>query len=225
VLAPKQVMIADGHHRYETMINLRDELRPAGRPAAQSLADWGTMFFAAPRIPACWCCPPTAWSRGCPAGRLASLHERVRPWFTVTEGTRDHRPCHRAPPGPRGRRPRVTFALREAGKPATLWLGLKPDADLSALGPPALQGLDVTVLHGLLAGAAAGHRRRGHGQAVLPLVHARHGRGAGRVASGEVQGGFLMNATKVDQVLRPARPASCCRRSRPTSSPSWPPAW
>src|SRR5439155_1370974 len=43
VMAPKQVMIADGHHRYETMITLRDELRPSERPPAQSLADWGTV--------------------------------------------------------------------------------------------------------------------------------------------------------------------------------------
>src|SRR6185436_13000005 len=48
VMAPKQVMIADGHHRYETMITLRDELRPSERPPAQ----W---------IPACWCSPRTGW--------------------------------------------------------------------------------------------------------------------------------------------------------------------
>ena len=33
-LAPKAVMIADGHHRYETMLALRDELRPTDRPPA-----------------------------------------------------------------------------------------------------------------------------------------------------------------------------------------------
>ena len=45
-LAGKQVMIADGHHRYETMLALRDEVRPAGLPAGGAAADWGSVFLA-----------------------------------------------------------------------------------------------------------------------------------------------------------------------------------
>ena len=52
------------------------------------------------------------------------------------------------------------------------------------------------------AGAAAGDRRRGDGEAVVPDLHPRHRGGAGAGSPrGEVQGGFFMNPTKVDQVL------------------------
>jgi uncharacterized protein (DUF1015 family) len=200
VLAPKQVMIADGHHRYETMISLRDELRPADWPPGRSLADWGTMFFARAEDPGLLVLPTHRLIKGLPAGALASLHERVRPWFTVTEGPEtsaraiEHRLVHEGAT-------RVTFALREAGKPVTQWLGLKPDAELTALGPPALQGLDVTVLHGLLLGPLLGIDAAAMArQSFLSYTHDLD-EALGRIQSGEVQGGFLMNATKVEQVL------------------------
>jgi len=200
VMAPKQVMIADGHHRYETMITLRDELRPAERAPAQSLADWGTMFFARAEDPGLLVLPTHRLVKGLPAEALASLPERARPWFTITEGgeTGAHAIEHRlAQEGAA----RVTFALRQAGVARTLWLGLRPDADLSALGPPALQGLDVTVLHGLLLGPLLGIDAAAMAkQSFLSYTHDMT-EALGRVEAGEVQGGFLMNATQVDQVL------------------------
>jgi uncharacterized protein (DUF1015 family) len=200
VMSPKQVMIADGHHRYETMITLRDELRPAERPPSQSLADWGTMFFARAEDPGLLVLPTHRLVSGLPADALASLPERAGRWFTVTEGTEReaHAIEHRlAEEGAA----RVTFALREAGKPRTLWLGLRPDADLSALGPPALQRLDVTVLHGLLLGPLLGIDAAAMArQSFLSYTHDLD-EALGRIDGGEVQGGFLMNATKVEQVL------------------------
>src|SRR5436190_499714 len=47
---------------------------------------------------------------------------------------------------------RVVFAVRAPGRPSTVWLSLKKILDLSALGPPALRSLDVTVLHGVILG-------------------------------------------------------------------------
>jgi uncharacterized protein (DUF1015 family) len=200
VLAPKQVMIADGHHRYETMITLRDELRPAERPPAQSLADWGTMFFARAEDPGLLVLPTHRLVKGLPAETLAALPERARPWFTVVEGdeTGAHAIEHRLA---RLGAERVTFALRAAGKPGTLWLGLRPEADLSALGPPALQRLDVTVLHGLLLGPLLGIGAEAMAkQSFLTYTHELE-EALRSIEAGEVQGGFLMNATKVDQVL------------------------
>ena len=200
VMAPKQVMIADGHHRYETMITLRDELRPSERPPAQSLADWGTMFFARAEDPGLLVLPTHRLVKGLPAQALASLPERVRPWFTVTEGdeTGAHAIEHRLA---REGTSRVTFALRQPGQARTLWLGLRPDADLGALGPPALQGLDVTVLHGLLLGPLLGIDAAAMAkQSFLSYTHDMD-EALARIEAGEVQGGFLMNATKVEQVL------------------------
>src|SRR6185436_4329033 len=138
--------------------------------------------------------------KGLPAQALASLPERVRPWFTVTEGdeTGAHAIEHRLA---REGTSRVTFALRQPGQARSLWLGLRPDADLGALGPPALQGLDVTVLHGLLLGPLLGIDAAAMAkQSFLSYTHDMD-EALARIEAGEVQGGFLMNATKVEQVL------------------------
>jgi hypothetical protein len=96
---------------------------------------------------------------------------------------------------------RVTFAVREPGRARTLWLGLRPDADLSSLGPAALQGLDVTVLHGLILGPLLGIGAEAMAkQTNLAYTHDTV-EALARVDAGEVQAAFLMNATKVDQVL------------------------
>jgi len=43
-MADKRVYIADGHHRYETMLALRDELRPQAR-SPRSSVEYGSMFL------------------------------------------------------------------------------------------------------------------------------------------------------------------------------------
>jgi hypothetical protein len=158
------------------------------------------MFFARAEDPGLLVLPTHRLVKGLPAGALAALPERARPWFTVTEGseTGAHAIEHRlAQEGAA----RVTFALRQAGVARTLWLALRPDADLSALGPPALQGLDVTVLHGLLLGPLLGIDAAAMAkQSFLSYTHDM-AEALGRIEAGEVEGGFLMNATKVEQVL------------------------
>ncbi|MES1166017.1 MAG: DUF1015 domain-containing protein, partial [Verrucomicrobiota bacterium] len=46
VLADKQILIADGHHRYETMLTLGPELRSLDFAAGQAAADFAMMFLA-----------------------------------------------------------------------------------------------------------------------------------------------------------------------------------
>jgi uncharacterized protein (DUF1015 family) len=199
-LAPKQVMIADGHHRYETMVGLRDELRPAGRAPGQSLADWGTIFFARAEDPGLLVLPTHRLVKNLPIERLGALRDQLRSHFDLSEGNETSAAAIEA----RLRREgdaRVTFAVREAGRAGTLWLSLKPDADLSPLGPPALRELDVTVLHGILLGPMLGIDKEAMAkQSFLAYTHDTP-EALAKVASGEVQAAFLMNATKVDQVL------------------------
>jgi uncharacterized protein (DUF1015 family) len=195
-LAPKQVLIADGHHRYETMLTLRDELRPAGRAPGESLADWGTLFLARAEDPGLLVLPTHRLVSGLPAGALAALPERARPWFTIEEGNES---AVAAVEERLLRAERVTLALRQPGR--TQWLTLRADADLSALGPPALRGLDVTVLHGLILGPLLGMDAEALArQSFLSYTHDL-AEALGRVERGEAQGAFLMSATKVEQVL------------------------
>jgi uncharacterized protein (DUF1015 family) len=78
---------------------------------------------------------------------------------------------------------------------------LKPILDLSALGPPALRKLDVTVLHGVILGPLLAIDAEAMAkQSFLTYTHDT-AEALGRVERGEVQAAFFMNPTKVEQVL------------------------
>lgn len=200
IMAPKQVMIADGHHRYETMVAIRDALRPAGAAPGTSQADFGPMFFARAEDPGLLVLPTHRMVHGLAASALDAIAERCRPWFDVTVG--DERDA--AGIGERLRREgeaTVAFAVRRSGDPGTLWLRLRADADLSRLGPPTLGCLDVSVLHGLILEPILGI----DAEAMAKQQHLTYSHDLretlARVAEGKVQAAFVMNATKVNQVL------------------------
>jgi uncharacterized protein (DUF1015 family) len=200
VFAPKQVMIADGHHRYETMVAIRDALRPAGAAPGTSQADFGPMFFARAEDPGLLVLPTHRMVHGLPEKSLDELAVRCQPWFVVEDGNE----MDAASIGERLRREgetAVTFAVRRPKQARTTWLRLRKDADLSRLGPPTLGCLDVSVLHGLILDPILGIGAEAMAkQQNLTYSHDLH-ETLGRVASGDVQAAFLMNATKVNQVL------------------------
>ncbi len=199
-LAPRQVMIADGHHRYETMIAIRDALRPAGVPMGKSLADWGVMFFARAEDPGLLVLPTHRMVHGLPGDTLASLAERARPWFDVSQGQEESPAAIEQRLLAEGEKT-VAFGVRRPGVPGVTWLRLKPEADISRLGPPTLARLDVSVLHGLVLGPLLGIDAEAMArQSNLAYSHELNETLA-RVASADVQAAFLMNATKVGQVL------------------------
>ncbi len=82
LLAGKQVLIADGHHRYETALAFRDERRAAGDDSADwvmvclsNMSDPGLAIFATHRLLKDVVVPP-----------VDEVVDRLRPAFTVTEG-------------------------------------------------------------------------------------------------------------------------------------------
>jgi uncharacterized protein (DUF1015 family) len=199
-LASRQVMIADGHHRYETMIAIRDQLRPAGVPMGQSLADWGCMFFARAEDPGLLVLPTHRMVHGLDTNALATLAERTRPWFDISTGNESEPAAIEKRLIHEGEKT-VTFALRRAGEAGTTWLKLRADADISRLGPPTLARLDVSVLHGLVLDPLLGIGAEAMAkQSNLTYSHDMH-ETLDRLNTGKVQGAFLMNPTKVDQVL------------------------
>jgi uncharacterized protein (DUF1015 family) len=96
---------------------------------------------------------------------------------------------------------RVVFAVRVPGESTTTWFALKPIVDLSALGPPSLRNLDVTVLHGVILGSLLGIDAEALAkQSYLSYTHETK-EAIARVAAGEAQAAFFMNPTKTEQVL------------------------
>jgi uncharacterized protein (DUF1015 family) len=201
VLRGKQILIADGHHRYETMLALRDELRPAGRPAGHSGADWGAVFLARAEDPGLVVLPTHRMVSQLPSFTMGALRAGAAAAFDVTESD-DRDPAAIEARLVREGQRRVVFAVRAPGEARTTWLSLKDGVDLSALGPPALSRLDVTVLHGVvlgpLLGIDAGAMAK---QSYLTYTHDT-AQALAAVAAGQVQAAFLMNATKVEDVLQ-----------------------
>jgi uncharacterized protein (DUF1015 family) len=201
VLASKQIMIADGHHRYETMVSLREELRPAGLPPGEAAADWGPVFFARAEDPGLLVLPTHRLVRDLPADRIGGLLTRAQSAFDVVAGNEQSAEEIEARLQTEAERGGVTFGWRERGRDGTTWLRLRLDADLSSLGPPALLGLDVTVLHGMLLGPMLGIDKEAMAkQSFLAYTHDTAD-ALDRLERGDVQGAFFMNATKVGQVL------------------------
>src|SRR5581483_11975283 len=155
VMRGRQILIADGHHRYETMLALRDELRPAGTPPGRSQADWGTVFLARAEDPGLLVLPTHRLVANLPSFDMAALRSRAAAAFDVSRGAETEPAAIEARLAREGARG-VVFAVRAPGERDTTWLALRADADLSALGPPALRQLDVTVLHGLVLGPLLG---------------------------------------------------------------------
>jgi uncharacterized protein (DUF1015 family) len=201
VLQDRQVMIADGHHRYETMLALGDELRPPGTPPGGAAADWGAVFLARAEDPGLLVLPTHRLVRELPGFDMQALVARAERAFDVGTGFETSPAAIEARLADLRAMGRVAFAVRVEGRTETTWLALRPNADLAALGPPALRGLDVTVLHGLVLGpflgidAAAMAR-----QAFLGYTHDT-AEALEAVATHRAQAAFLMNATPVDDVL------------------------
>ncbi|HET6282081.1 MAG TPA: DUF1015 domain-containing protein [Polyangia bacterium] len=211
VLRDRQILIADGHHRYETMVSLSAELRPRGRPPGRSAADWGTVFLARAEDPGLLVLPTHRLVKNLPDFNMVALRAAAAPAFEIWQ-TADGAVSPGAASGrlaneieerlTREGKQRVVFAVRAAGETETTWLALREGVDLSALGPPALRRLDVTVLHGVLlapllgidAGAMAKQSYLGYTHNTTEAINA--------VSAGEVQGAFMMNATKVEDVLQ-----------------------
>jgi uncharacterized protein (DUF1015 family) len=205
LLRDKQILIADGHHRYETMLSLRGELRGAGGAGAREPADYGAMCLAPAEDPGLLVLPTHRLVKGLEGFSQTAFLAAAAAAFDVIPGEETTAQAVEArltqlSVGPDGQ-PRVAFGLRAAGKRGPTWLVLKPIVDLSALGPPALRALDVTVLHGVLLGPLLGIDAAAMArQSNLAYTHDT-AEALARVDAGEIQVAFLMNATSVAQVL------------------------
>jgi uncharacterized protein (DUF1015 family) len=199
ILADKQILIADGHHRYETMLGLSAELRPAGA-AGPAPSDFAMMYLARAEDPGLLVLPTHRLVKDLVGFDFAGLCAAAKAAFDITGGDERTPEAIEARLAREGAS-RVVFAVRVPGESATTWFALKPIVDLSALGPPSLRKLDVTVLHGVILGSLLGIDAEALAkQSFLTYTHDTK-EAMARVAASEAQAAFLMNATKVGEVL------------------------
>ena len=208
VLAEKKVIIADGHHRYESALLYRDLVdreNPGQGPQAGhrfimmtlcSMADPGVVIYPTHRL-----------LLGLRDLRLRRFLEELGKYFVIDTLQEDLR-------RPAGRAWAVSKLAEHSGKSTTFLMvtgedgkgrimTLRDDADLSGVPMPeneTLRDLDVTALHSIVFQHLLGlsPRLQELGENVRFEMDA--GEVVSRTLSGECQLGFLVNPTPMWQV-------------------------
>ncbi|MBI4508777.1 MAG: DUF1015 domain-containing protein [Deltaproteobacteria bacterium] len=204
VLAPLKIYIADGHHRYETMLALRDEFRVQAGSAvpASASTEHATMFLANMDDPGLVVLPTHRLIHGLQSFDLDSLLGQARAAFElvkIEEGARDAAKLKAILADKSRERP--TFAAVTPGR-ADAWLfSLRVEPEAAGLsGPRALTTLDVTILHSLVLERMLGIDREAQ-EAQRNIVYVKDTRDAlSRIERAEAQVGFVMHPTRVEQV-------------------------
>jgi uncharacterized protein (DUF1015 family) len=205
----KKLVIADGHHRYETALNMRNEGRAKsnGKPDANAASEFAMMTFI------------NTHSKGLtilPTHRVVSLanfdFEKFRkamapyfdwysyPYQNAEERASAYAEFRRDLENPKhGRRAIGVYT----GNGAFFLFLLKKDADLEAALPDVSEGqrgLDVVVLHRLMLDKGLGITA----EAVTAEKNVSYERemdtALARVDRGEAQAAFLLNPVPVQQV-------------------------
>ncbi|HKE14791.1 MAG TPA: DUF1015 domain-containing protein [Kofleriaceae bacterium] len=205
VLAPLKLYIADGHHRYETMLALRERMREraGGALESRSTAEFGTLFLCNMDDPGLVVLPIHRLVFGLASFQADDFLARIRTWFDVEPlagAARDAAAVRSALAEASRHQPSVVAAF--PGRDPVL-LSLRHDmspAKAGVAGAPAVSGLDVSVLHGVILEQALGIDRAAQ-EAQTHIEYVKDtAKALARAAAGEGQVAFLMHPTRVEQV-------------------------
>jgi len=153
-MIPKHVYIADGHHRYETMLAIRDQLAAARDPGQYSSAQYGSIFLASMDDPGLIVLPTHRVVHGLDGFSKDTMLTRAREYFMVDKiaGGASSADAVRASVAEAPAH-QPAFAAVFPGDPDAWRLTLDPHVSPAAVGlagHPSVVRLDVTLLHGLL---------------------------------------------------------------------------
>lgn len=197
-LEPSRLAIADGHHRYETMLALRDEIR-AAHLGAKSSVDFGLAYLASSVDEGLVVQPTHRLLHALPRLDLGALVAAASAHFRVEAqplGGAAHLVAELARRGAGA----PTLALLAARDDIVHFLTVRATADLSDI-PVPLRALDTAllerlVLRGLLGLTPSSITR----QENLLYVHDT-AEALARVRAAEVQAALFVNPTPVAQIL------------------------
>lgn len=205
IMAGRELLIADGHHRYETALNYRDAMREKHPDAGpEALWNFQMMFFSPMEDPGLVVLP---WHRGIKPGPVPEdLEKRLDAYFTVTRLT--GKPASE-----------VTQILEDASANGTAFslyrggnltlLAAKPEAkdEMARLYPDAkeepLQRLEVNILHRLVIDGALGLTDEDYSERLTFIRDPQEC--VRRVDSGELAMVFFLRGAPVEQVAEIAR--------------------
>jgi uncharacterized protein (DUF1015 family) len=199
-LADVRVLIADGHHRYETALEYRRRIRAQdGDPAELRPYDYVMMTLVAFDDPGLVILPTHRLVRHLPPEAIAAFDSRAQPIFEIEQ--------HRDPTAvvdaiAASRKGAIGVLLRSG---VSRILRLKQPAAMAAAmpdAPAAVRDLDVSILHTLVLdrifGIKADEVRKG-GNLEYTIDAAR---AMAEVVAGTADGAFLMAPPTVDDVAQ-----------------------
>jgi uncharacterized protein (DUF1015 family) len=199
LLKAKRIYIADGHHRYETMLALREELRKEpGYCGTNSSIEFGSIFLCNVSDPGLLVFPTHRVVHSLPGFDLSALLSRLESHFELDEQPVTDAAAAQQTLQKKGERG-PSFLLCSGAR--RIYLTLKPGASSSIGGPEVLHMLDVTVLHALILEQALGIDRAAQ-ESQTNLRYLKDGAQALAAAhSPDVQAVFMLNPTKIAQVM------------------------
>jgi uncharacterized protein (DUF1015 family) len=200
-LAEARVLIADGHHRYETALEYRRRTRSAaGNPGTMMPYDYVMMTLVAFNDPGLVILPTHRLIRRLDRDAIMSFAARARELFEIEEF--ENGDAMRAALSVRGR---GALGIALTGERSTRLLHLKNYDALASIVPDVpkeVRELDVSILHTLVLDRIFGLRpdevRKGGN--IEYTIDARAALAA--VERGEADGAFLMNPPSVHDVER-----------------------
>jgi uncharacterized protein (DUF1015 family) len=205
-MLPKQVYIADGHHRYETMLAVRDQIVSARDPGQYSSAQYGSIFLASMDDPGLVVLPTHRIVHGLEGFSKDTLLARAREYFfidKITGGASDADAVRAAVADAPGHQP--AFAAVFAGDTDAWRFALDTHvspASVGLTGHPAVLRLDVTLLHALLLERVLGITPAAQ-EAQTNLRYVKDtatALAAAKTSDGGAQVAFIMGAPKVADV-------------------------
>jgi uncharacterized protein (DUF1015 family) len=205
-MAEQKLVIADGHHRYETALNYRNERRAqAGKILEDAPYERAMMTFINTQAAGLTILPTHRVVAKLRDFKWADLRRYLEPWFKAEKFT-GREEFLRQLSAARGQRAIGVYpAAGENGERAFYVLTLREGADLARLLPnvSALQReLDVVLLHEGILEPGLGITPQSVA-AEANLTYEREAAAAlDAVESGAAQIAFLLNACDVEQVIK-----------------------
>ena len=199
LMADKSLIIADGHHRYETALAYRDERRQGQPPQSCAPYEKVMMTFINMDSPGLLILPTHRVIGGIGAARISAMMESARNFFSITKLAGADLSHALEKLGTTGKEQNALVVVTRDGLYRLNAIPQKIQAALASLSP-AQRSLDVSLLHKLLL-------ERGLGLSEDSIRNQEHlsyyreaDEAAAQVREGKADLAFLLNPVRAEQM-------------------------
>ncbi len=208
ILESKSLFIADGHHRYETSLAFKDEMRSQGRPDLGGGHEYVMMYLTSMSHPGLSILPAHRMLKGLPEVNVEKVLRILEPYFEIEmlclEGEDRHSVAKKLVD-------KVSSLSQTSGNYGIAFknedcfrlLKLKDfkavDPLIGPEYPPTLRNLDVTILREIVIGLGFGLNNKDNAEGMIEYTPSPFD-ALNRVEEGDIQVSFILNPTRVEQV-------------------------